>query len=291
MFAIVSASAATGLDPDEAPLREALEVELGGGAVSVVHWHDPDVDWERFDAALIRSTWDYIDHLDEYLAWADEVEGFTSLLNPASVVRWNTDKRYLADLEAEGVPVVPTKFVAPGDPCPTSDATMVAKPSVGAGSKGARRCRPGELGAHVAALHGAGQTAMIQPYLADIDDSGETALCFIPGADGGLEFSHAFGKGAILAVDQPAQEGDLFAKEEISLRRPSSAEMALAETVLAAPCVRALGPLAYARVDVAPAATGPVVMELELVEPSLYFHVAPGSAARAARGFARLIGS
>jgi O-ureido-D-serine cyclo-ligase len=126
VFAIVSASAATGLDPDEAPLREALEVELGGGAVSVVHWHDPDVHWERFDAALIRSTWDYIDHLDEYLAWADEVEGFTSLLNPASVVRWNTDKRYLADLEAEGVPVVPTEFVASGDPCPTSDATMVA---------------------------------------------------------------------------------------------------------------------------------------------------------------------
>lgn len=291
MFAIVSASAATGLDPDEEPLREALEVELGGGAVSVVQWHDRDVDWGRFDAALIRSTWDYVDRLDEYLAWADEVAGFTRLLNPAPVVRWNTDKRYLADLEAEGVPVVPTEFVAPGDACPTSDATMVAKPSVGAGSVGARRCRPDELGAHVAALHDAGRTAMIQPYLADIDDSGETALCFVPGADGGLEFSHAFRKAAILIVDDPTQEGGLFAKEEISPRRPSSAEIALAETVLAARSVRALGPLGYARVDVVPAATGPVLLELELVEPSMYFHVAPGSAARAARGFARLIAS
>ena len=241
MFAIVSASAATGLDPDEAPLREALEVELGGGAVSVVHWHDPDVDWGRFDAALIRSTWDYVDHLDEYLAWADKVAEFTRLLNPAPL--------------------------------------------------GARRCRPDELGAHVAALHDVGRTAMIQPYLTDIDDRGETALCFVPGTDGGLEFSHAFRKGAILIVDDPAQEGDLFAKEDISPRRPSSAEIALAETVLAARSVRALGPLAYARVDVAPAATGPVVLELELVEPSMYFHVAPGSAARAARGLARLIAS
>ena len=132
---------------------------------------------------------------------------------------------------------------------------------------------------------------MIQPYLADIDDSGETALCFVPGADGGLEFSHAFRKAAILIVDDPTQEGGLFAKEEISPRRPSSAEIALAETVLAARSVRALGPLGYARVDVVPAATGPVLLELELVEPSMYFHVAPGSAARAARGFARLIAS
>ena len=108
MFAIVSSSAAAGLDPDESPLREALEAELGRGAVEVRYWDDASVDWGRFDTVLIRSTWDYVDHLDDYLAWAEHVESVTRLLNPASVVRWNTDKRYLAELGTVGIPIVPT---------------------------------------------------------------------------------------------------------------------------------------------------------------------------------------
>ncbi len=286
MLAIVSSSAATGLDPDEPSLVAALGAELGGGAVSVEHWHDPAVDWGGFDTVLLRSTWDYIDHLDDFLAWTRRVEAVTRLVNPAAVVRWNTDKRYLAELQSAGIPIVPTVFVAPGTPTPSASAVSVVKPSVGAGSNGAKRCRPDEVPVHVNTLHRAGRTAMIQPYLDDIDERGETALCFLAGRRGGLEFSHAFRKGPILHVDEPAWDGDLFAKEEITSRVPSGEELELARAVLDLDCVRRHGPLAYGRVDVAPHGGQPVLMELELVEPSMYFHVAEGSARRAANAFA-----
>jgi hypothetical protein len=287
VLAIVSSSAATGLDPDEPPLVAALGVELGGGAVSVEHWHDPAVDWSGFDTVLLRSTWDYIDHLDDFLAWTERVESVTRLVNPAAVVGWNTEKRYLTELESAGIPVVPTVFVAPGESTPPVGAPSVVKPSVGAGSNGARRCRPDEVPVHVEMLHEAGRTAMIQPYLDDIDERGETALCFLAGRSGGLEFSHAFRKGPILHVAEPAWDGDLFAREEITSRSPSGKELELARAVLELDCVTRHGALAYARVDLVPHAGQPVVMELELVEPSFYFHVAEGSAERAATAFAR----
>lgn len=291
MLAIVSTPAAAGLDPDEAPLVEGLRAELGGAAVRVVHWSDPGVDWSSFDVALIRSTWDYADALDAFLAWARRTERVTRLRNPFRVVRWNVDKRYLGELAAHDVPIVPTTYVAPGAEAPPNRDTCVVKPTVGAGSNGARRCAPGEAPNHVARLHAAGRTAMVQPYLRRLDDHGETALCFLVDPGGELRFSHAFGKAAILDVDEPEREGDLFAREEISPRAPTSAEVDLARRVLAAPPVAALGSLAYARVDVAPTATGPVLMELELVEPSMYFHTDPSAAARAAAGFAALVGS
>ncbi len=291
MFAIVSTPAAAGLDPDEAPLLESLRDELGGGAVSVVHWSDPHVDWSSIDVALIRSTWDYVDSLDAFLAWARRVGRVTRLANPYRVVRWNVDKRYLGELAAHGIPVVPTTYLAPGAGAPRNHETWVVKPTVGAGSNGARRCAPGEAPSHVARLHTAGRTAMVQPYLHHLDEHGETALCFLVDSRGELRFSHAFGKAAILDVDEPEREGDLFAREEISPRTATAAEAELARRVLTSPPVAALGPLAYARVDVAPTAAGPVLMELELVEPSMYFHTDPSSAARAAAGFAALAGS
>jgi hypothetical protein len=132
---------------------------------------------------------------------------------------------------------------------------------------------------------------MVQPYLHHLDERGETALCFVVDADGELRFSHAFGKAAILDVDEPEREGDLFAREQISPRTPAAAETELAERVLASPPVAALGPLAYARVDLAPTAGGPVLMELELVEPSMYFHTDPSAVTRAATGLAALVGN
>lgn len=289
MIAIVSSSATTGLDPDELPLVAALGTEVGGGAVAVEHWHDSTVDWSQYDVVLIRSTWDYIERLDDYLAWAQRVEEVTRLVNPTVVLRWNTDKRYLGELEAAGIPIVPTVYVAPGETPPLVTSLSVVKPSVGAGSNGAKRCQPSEVADHVAVLHSDGRTAMIQPYLENIDANGETALCFVCSTDGDdLAFSHAFRKGPILHVEDPEQEGGLFAKEQIDAREPSSAELKLARDVLALDCVRSLGPLAYARVDVAPGPDGPVIMELELVEPSFYFHVAEGSADRAAAAWTAL---
>lgn len=302
MFALVTADAAAGLDPDLEPLAAAIADSVGSrDAVRIVAWDDPSVDWAGFGAVIIRSTWDYTDRLDEFLDWVDHVGVVTRLVNPADTVRWSADKRYLADLAAAGIPVVPTAFVAPGDeplamPLGVDGAPVdvaVAKPTVGAGSSGAQRCStPEALADHVAALHADGRTAMVQPYLGGLDEHGETALCFGPGPDGGLAFSHAFVKGPILRSTEVEQVGDLFAKEDIGPRTPTDAERELGERALSSSPVAALSGVEFARVDIAPHGPGGrdeadslVVVELELIEPSFYFESSPGSAAWLAAAF------
>lgn len=277
MLGLVTAEVAAALDPDLLPLEAALRGRLGSDHVRIVSWDDQSVDWASFDAVIIRSTWDYTDRLDEFLVWVDRVAAATVLVNDAAVVRWSTDKRYLADLAAEGIPITPTIFVAPGEPVPPVEGVHVVKPTVGAGSSGARRCEPHEVADHVAVLHGEGRTAMVQPYLDLLDDRGETCHCFVLGADGvTLELSHAFRKGAILMSTEVEQEGDLFAKEDISARVPADAELKLATDALMTEVVRNLGEIFFARVDVAPFEDESgnetfIVMELELIEPSFYY--------------------
>jgi glutathione synthase/RimK-type ligase-like ATP-grasp enzyme len=247
-------------------------------------WHDRSVDWERADLVVVRATWDYAARLQEFLAWA---EGRTNLANAAPVLRWNSDKRYLQELGDAGVPIVPTTWVERGEePDFPESGDFVVKPTVGAGSVGAARFSTEDPAsgvaarAHVADLHRAGRTAMIQPYLAEVDTAGETALIFIGG-----KFSHAIRKapmlpsGTVNAVDGQA----LFVAEMISRRDPTEAERALADRVLGL----VPGDLLYARVDLLPTPAGPVVIELELTEPSLFLVHDPGSADRLAAAIAR----
>lgn len=282
MLGLVTAEVAASLDPDLEPLDAAMRLRLGDDAVAMVAWDDPEVDWSRFDAVIIRSTWDYTDRLEEFLAWVDRVDAATMLINGADIVRWSTDKRYLAELEDAGVAITPTVFVAPGEVPPEVSGLHVVKPTVGAGSSGARRCEPDEVAAHVALLHGEGRTAMVQPYLKRLDELGETAHCFVhtPGAHGEFVLSHAFRKGAILTSTDVEQEGDLFAKEQIDPRTPSAAELDLAMRALDVDAVREHGGIMFARVDIAPHRSpegidSHVVMELELIEPSFYFETDP----------------
>lgn len=263
-------------DADEALLLPLLpEAELA-------NWDDPDVDWAAYDVAILRSTWNYTEHLDEFLAWATRVSHVTRLVNPVEIVEWNTDKRYLADLEARGIPIVPTEFVAPGERA-LADAVaghVVVKPTVGAGSKGARMFRDDPAGAlaHVAALHADGYTAMIQPYLSAVDEHGETALIFMGG-----EFSHAARKAPILSRDMSWSTG-LYADEKITPATATATQLELAHSVLVD-----LPGLAYARVDLLPTEGGPVVLELELTEPSLFLALDPAAPARAAAAFRALL--
>jgi len=311
VFALVTADAADGLDPDLEPLAEAMTELLDHDgeppSVHIVSWDDAELDWSVFDAVIIRSTWDYTDRLAEFVDWVDRVAAVTRLVNPADAVRWSSDKRYLADLAADDISIVPTIFVAPGEPTPHMPCgadgrpveVAVVKPTVGAGSSGARRCtNPAVLADHVASLHAAGRTAMIQPYLGGVDEHGETALCFVPGRDGHLEFSHAFVKGAILQSTKVELVGDLFAKEDIGPRTASAAELDLAERVLASAPVAALSGVDFARVDIAPHGPGGrddsgslVVVELELIEPSFYHESSPGSAERLAAAFVQRLSS
>ena len=269
------------IDADE----EALLAHLPNA--DVVAWED-DIDWSAYDAVILRSTWNYTERLPEFLAWLEHVDSVTRLHNPLPVIRWNTDKRYLADLAAVGIPVVPTTFVSQVDQA-SADAMVghvVVKPTVGAGSKGAKLFRddPAAALAHVDDLHAQGRIAMIQPYLDQVDEQGETALIFVGG-----KFSHAARKAAILSRDMSWSTG-IYADEKVAFATPSDAERDLAALILETlpSIVPDAARLAYARVDLLPTSDGPVVLELELTEPSLFLGLDPAAPARAAAAFAAL---
>lgn len=278
---LASVAAARPLDPDLPPLVAALrerDVE-----VATLDWDDPTADWAAGDLVLVRSTWDYQDRLPEFLAWLERVAGLTRVLNPLPLLRWNADKHYLRDLAARGIPIVPSHFVEPDMPADEfpDHAEFVVKPAVGAGSRDACRYLRAErprARQHVARLLAEGRAALVQPYLEAVDTAGETALVFFDG-----EFSHAVRKGPLLARGASPTDA-LFAPEEISPRRPRAGELALAQRVLEVlPFERPL----YARVDLLPAPDGPRLLELELVEPSVFLAEAPAAAARFAAAVAR----
>lgn len=283
--ALVTCARLPDLDPDDrlllAPLAEA------GFEVTVAVWDDPAVDWARFDLVVVRNTWDYPLRRDEFVAWARSVP---ALANPAEVIAWNTDKRYLRDLAAAGVPVVPTTWVAPGEAwSPPADGEWVVKPAVSIGSRDSGRyVLPAQrdlAAAHVARLQAAGRLAMVQPYVPSVDSYGETGLIYLGGA-----YSHAIRKGPLLSGPDPALQGDggsaLYVEEEITARTPTEAEQAVAEATL-----RALpfdpAQLLYARVDLLDTPDGPTLIELELTEPSLFVGTAPGAPERFAAAVAR----
>lgn len=273
--ALVTAAAARHLDEDLAPLVAALAA--AGAHGEVVVWDDPAVDWRSFDLVVVRSTWDYVPRRAEFLAWADRVAAATRLANAPAVLAWSTDKHYLRNLSAAGVPAVPTAFFEPGDAVVLPPVELVVKPAVGAGSVDAER-HAGRTTArvHVERLLAAGRSVMVQPYLSEVDRHGETGLVFFGG-----RYSHAVRKGPILRPGGTEfVDGGLYAAEDLSAREPSEAERAVADACLdAVPAPRSS--LLYARVDVVPGDDGrPVVLELELAEPSVFVDLAPGAAGR-----------
>jgi glutathione synthase/RimK-type ligase-like ATP-grasp enzyme len=279
--------------PDGDEDGAALVTSLAARGVSARWqvWTDPAAPWAH-DLVVVRSTWDYTRERDAFLAWAHSVP---RLANPADVIAWNSDKTYLHDLADAGIPVVPTTFVAPGHsaPLPVS-GEFVVKPSVGAGSMGAGRFAVDAVEAahaHVATLHDAGRIVMVQPYVSDVDTAGETALIYVEG-----RFSHAIGKGAMLPpqMTNPLHEvcsETLYMFEQVAAREPSAAELALGERVIRLLRDRLGSELLYARVDLLPTPAGPVVIELELIEPSLFLGYDAGAADRFADAIAARVPS
>jgi glutathione synthase/RimK-type ligase-like ATP-grasp enzyme len=280
LIGLTTTPAARDLDEDYAPLAAALD--RLGLAADAPAWDDPAVDWRRYALVLLRSTWNYTEDLGAFLDWASRVSRVTRLLNGVDTVRWSTDKRYLLELERTGVPIVPSVITAPGGAwSPPAAGDFVVKPSVGAGSRGARRFHAGateDARVHAARLHAAGYHTLTQPYLSSVEAVGETALMFIEG-----EFSHGVRKGPLLAAGGGEVEG-LFAIETIEPRTPRSDELDVANRAVAA--IPGEAPL-YARVDLIRDDLGrPRVLELELAEPTLFFVHGPGSADRFARAVA-----
>jgi len=262
------------LDEDGPALLDALK-ERGIDGVPAA-WDDPEFAWADCDLTVIRSTWDYTGRREAFLQWADSLP---RVLNQPSILRWNTDKRYLQDLSAAGLATVPTSFLEPGRAFEAPAGEYVVKPSVSAGSRDTARFAPCE-GARAAELvlriHAEGRTAMVQPYLGAVDEAGETALLYFGG-----RYSHAIRKGPLLGSGEAAlDETGLFVPEDISPREPQAAELALADAVLdGVPADRSR--LLYARVDLVPGPDGePVLLELELTEPSLFLAHGTGAAER-----------
>lgn len=277
-LAVATAARFPDLDRDGPRLLAALEA-CGVDARPVV-WDREDC--AGFDAVLVRSTWDYTHKLPEYLTW---VESLPLVLNPASMVRWNSDKHYLADLAGVGVPVTPTTFVAAGDTHSWEPAgeDVVVKPVVSASAQDTARFDVGspqgrrDADRLLAAIHASGRAAMVQPYLAGVEVHGEASLVFFDGT-----YSHAARKEAILTSTtvEPAPHD-----EEEALTEVDDDALAVGRAALAAVEARFGVPL-YARVDLLPTPTGPVVLELELIEPSLWLH-APGAPERFASAVRR----
>jgi O-ureido-D-serine cyclo-ligase len=281
-IALVSARVARSVDEDFRPLEHALR--SAGADVSCVDWDDAGADWSQFDLAVLRATWDYTLRLEEFIAWARGAASRTRLVNPLPYIQWNCDKHYINDLAASDVPVIPGHFVEPGTRfgdraeafvAGLTTPEVVVKPAVGAGSRDAQRHDRSDVDAirvHAHRIADAGRSALIQPYLDSVDERGETALIFYAG-----QFSHAICKGPLLKRGGPAEQG-LFARETISARTPTEAEQLTAQRALAA---IPFGMPLYARVDLILDDQGaPQVLELELIEPSMFFAYAPDAPAR-----------
>lgn len=263
------------------PLKDVEGPEIAehlrarGCTAEVREWGSDD----RYDAELVvvRSTWDYTECRDEFLDWLREVEQTSRVINPTSVIAWNSHKAYLHELADAGICVVPTQIVSAGASIEEQRAALAAsgqrvvvKPAVGAGARGAMFApsTDPQLVEHLAEL-AAQRDVLVQPYVEAIATTGEISLIYFNG-----ELSHA--------VRKLPGPGDYRIHEHLGgstqPHEPSAAETAVAERALRR--VDSATSLTYARVDLVELPDGPAVMELELIEPFLYLSYAPGSAER-----------
>lgn len=296
-LALASCSQVPDWEVDDRPLHAALAAR--GVSVEQPSWDDPAVAWERFDACLIRTTWDYMERRPAYVSWAERVAAASPLFNAAAIVRWNTDKRYLADLERLGAAIIPTIWLEAGARADLPEllsrhgwTRAFLKPAVGATSRETLRFDADPPGLAAAAAHLERllprEAMLLQPYLAEVETIGEVSAIFIDG-----ELSHGVRK-----IPPP---GDYRVQDDFGARdlphRFGDAEVSQARALLdlvpaACPEWKPDGrPLLYARADFLPSGDGRLLLtELELVEPSLFFRHAPEAAERLAEALlARLL--
>jgi glutathione synthase/RimK-type ligase-like ATP-grasp enzyme len=263
-------------------LTEALAAK--GLTAARVDWANPDVDWSRFRAAIFRTTWDYFHRFDEFMAWFSRVENVTRLINRPSIIRWNIDKHYLADLEAKGIPIVPCRFIEPGSGGTLGewlDASgwpeAIVKPCVSGGARHTYRVNRASAAAIDEIVHPllATESLILQPFMDDILERGEDTLMVLNG-----RYTHA--------VRKTAKAGDFRVQDDfggkVSPLEPTAEQVALAERAMAA-CDPAP---AFGRVDMVRDNDGRLaIMELELLEPELWLRTHPPAAHPLAAAIAR----
>ena len=287
-MALATARTSTDLRTDGPPLLAAFERH--GIDVDAIAWGS-DADWSAYDGVVVRTTWDYIEDRDAFIGWARRVGHATRLANPPDALAWNTDKRYLRDLAGVGVPTIPTVWVESSEVeavVPPEWDEVVVKPAISAGGRQSARYRRDELddAQELIARIVSGSAAMVQPYVATIDEGGETGTYFFGG-----EASHAITKAAILRPGQrPSDDLSLGATQVVTAAPLDPALVDFGRRVLAA--VPGGGDqLVYARVDTATGDDGdPMLLELELVEPFLWLETDPAGADPYVAAVARWLG-
>ena len=271
------------LTEDDRLFAQALERR--GVEVCAAVWDDPAAAWSNAAAVVIRSTWDYHLRRAEFLAWVDRVSRATTLHNDARVVKWNSHKGYLAALAARAVPVIDTVFANAGTSLDLSEVArahgwrdIVVKPAVSASAHETRRFDVGERDegqAHLDRLI-ATRDVMVQPHLSELAEQGELSLLFASGA-----FTHAVRRRSRLV------DGHVMPKSAPA-NAPAIAVKSAERVLDAAAALTGVAPndLLYSRVDLAPAEDGYLLLELELIEPSLFFAHVPEAADRFAAAIA-----
>lgn len=240
-----------------------------------VDWSRTDVDWSGFSAVVLRTPWDYFDRFEAFSRWLDGLQSHPCVLNDLSTLRWNIDKHYLAELEAAGLPIVPTRFVERGDTTSLGEAmasletdAVVYKPTVSGAARETYRVRAGEATEHAdrfAALT-AERAMMVQPFMPSILEHGEVTVVAMQGRP-----THGLVK--------KAKAGDFRVQDDhggtLHAHVPADDELQLTQAALE---VRAPTPV-YGRVDMVRDEAGVArIMELELIEPELWLRLHPPAA-------------
>jgi glutathione synthase/RimK-type ligase-like ATP-grasp enzyme len=239
-------------------------------------WNDDALDWAKYSAVVIRSTWDYHLHLDEFLAWLDRLESLdVRVLNAPSLVRWNAEKGYLRDLADRGVAIVPTRWVERGERSSLADIVretgwtdVVVKPSVSASAHQTWRMSSDEAGAREAEFSSMVDSGrvLVQPFLEAIQTEGEWSLLFYGG-----EYSHGVLKrprrGDFRVQQAHGGTSDVMEPSRDVIEQGRLALQAAGESTH------------YARVDGCVVDGRFVLMELELIEPDLFLRANPAAPA------------
>ena len=263
-------------DLDEEPLSHALHRARVSHRICA--WDDPDVDWSKAQLTIPRSTWDYYREPEAFAAWMEYVDAVSTLHNSAKLMRWNMHKGYLGDLRERGVPVVPTVLVGKGSSITLAEICsarswkrVVVKPAVGAASYLAQSATADALDEVPWSQRLAERDMLVQPFIESVNTYGERSLMVIDG-----ELTHSVRKSPRLSgEDEHASEAQPIEPALADLARQAVSRIADE------------APL-YARVDMVLDDAGePMISELELIEPTLFFPQDPAACERFANGVRR----
>jgi hypothetical protein len=274
-----------GLADSDRPLHERACRRLGIDLEYRV-WSDPAVAWMDYDLVVVRSTWDYLEHLDDFTAWLDRVGALGCLVNPSPVILWNLDKRYLVDLAAVGVPIIPTTVCSTAKEAAAAlaglEGEMVVKPGVSAGSRLTGRFAAGDPAAVGLAneILDQGTPVLVQPAVASVATEGEVSTLVFGGV-----ISHSVRKGPLLALGGGLVGGsysERLAPDVLTSTQRDVVDVASgAVTRLVVDRFEVEEPFLYARIDLVTLGDGTdVVLEVELAEPAFFLELDPAAADR-----------